>query len=98
MSSRVILRPEAEADLQEAHEWYEQRRSSLGVEFIRQVDNCITNIVSQPEMYPVVHKKVRQAPLRRFPYCVMYLHAPDAVIVLAVFPAARDPRIWRSRK
>ena len=64
---------------------------------MREVDRCISNIISQPEMYPVVHHNVRQAPVRRFPYCVMYLHAGDLIVVLAVYPAARDPRIWQER-
>ena len=68
MISRVSFRPAAEADLQHAYDWYEERRPSLGVEFMREVDRCISNIISQPEMYPVVHHNVRQAPIRRFPH------------------------------
>jgi toxin ParE1/3/4 len=91
MISRVIFRPAAETDLQEAFDWYEKRQTSLGVEFISQVDSCIGKIISQPEMYPVVHSGVRQAPIRRFPYCVMYLHAQDNIVVLAVFAGRARP-------
>lgn len=94
---RVIFRPAADADLQDAYDWYEKRQSGLGVEFIREVDRCIGNIMSQSKMYPIVHGSVRQAPAKRFPYCVMYLEAKDEVVVLAVFPAARDPKIWQRR-
>ena len=34
----VILRPEAEADLEEARSWYETQRTGLGDEFIEEVD------------------------------------------------------------
>jgi plasmid stabilization system protein ParE len=94
---RVILRPAAEADLQDAYDWYERRQPGLGVEFIGEIDRCISNIVSEPKMYPVVHKSVRQAPVRRFPYCVMYSVLDEEIVVFATFPAARDPKVWRGR-
>lgn len=34
MSYRLIIRPEAELDIQEAFEWYEAQTPSLGSEFI----------------------------------------------------------------
>jgi plasmid stabilization system protein ParE len=97
MISWVIFRPAAEADLRDAFDWYEERQPLLGVEFLQEVDSCVGNILLQPEMYPVAHNHVRQAPVRRFPFCVMYLRREDTIIVLAVFPAARDPKIWRGR-
>jgi toxin ParE1/3/4 len=95
--SRVKFRPAAEADLQDAYDWYEGRQPGLGVEFIGEIDRCISNIVSQPKMYPVVHTNVRQAPVKRFPYCVMYSDFKDEIVVFAAFPAARDPKIWQRR-
>jgi toxin ParE1/3/4 len=97
MIARVIVRPAAEADLQEAYAWYEERESGLGAEFVRCVDSCVENIARHPEMYPTVQQDVRQGVVRRFPYCVMYLVADDAVIVVAVFHAARDPKVWKRR-
>jgi plasmid stabilization system protein ParE len=56
----------------------------------------LKKIALHPEMYPAVHKNVRQAVVGRFPYCVMYLTG-DAITVVAVFHAARDPKIWKRR-
>jgi toxin ParE1/3/4 len=97
MIARVIVRPAAEADLQEACAWYEERESGLGAEFVRCVDSCVENIVRHPEMYPTVHQGVRQGVVLRFPYCVMYLVAEDAVIVVAVVHAARSKRVETAR-
>lgn len=94
---RVILQPAAEADLQEAYEWYEQREMGLGSEFVRCVDSCVQLIRRHPEIYPAIHRQIRQGVLRRFPYSVMYFNAGDSVIVTAIFHAARDPRIWKRR-
>lgn len=38
MSRRLIIRPEAEADLSEAFEWYETRVPGLGLEFVRAIE------------------------------------------------------------
>jgi len=97
MIVRVIFRPAAEADLKEAYELYEQREAGLGGECIRCVDSCVQLIRRHPEIYPMIHKDVRQGVVRRFPYSVMYFIAGDEIIVAAVFHAARDPKIWKRR-
>lgn len=83
--------------MQEAYEWYEQRETGLGVEFLRCVDSCVQLIRRHPEIFPELQGDVRQGIVRRFPYSVVYLIAGGDVIVTAVFHAARDPKIWKRR-
>jgi plasmid stabilization system protein ParE len=40
---------------------------------------------------------VRRGLVRRFPYGVFYVVTDDAIVILAVFHASRDPAGWRSR-
>lgn len=94
---RVIFKPEARFDVSEAYEWYDQRDPGLGAEFMRAVDSCVHQIQRHPEMYPVVHKNVRQALARRFPYSIFYLVESDTVYVVSVFHASRDPQTWTDR-
>ena len=54
MSRELIIRPEAEADLAEAFEWYETHVPGLGSEFIRTVDSLFNSIIRNPQTYPVV--------------------------------------------
>ena len=69
MKKPVIVREEAEADLSEAYQWYEQQVRGLGVEFLLCVDGAMASIEKNPHLYPVVHKGViRRALTRRFPY------------------------------
>jgi hypothetical protein len=70
MSYQVIFRPEAETDLWDAYYWYEERRSGLGKDFLLQVDACISSIRMNPYSYPVKHKAIRRAFIRRFPHGV----------------------------
>jgi toxin ParE1/3/4 len=97
MTGKVIFRSAAEADLQEAYEWYEERERGLGAQFVGCVDDCIRAIQRHPEMYPEVDAHIRQGVLRRFPYLLLYFKEGDDIIVLSVFHAARDPKVWKRR-
>ena len=97
MSIPVVFTAAAEADVAEAHLWYRERGLGLGDDFVRAVDASVAGIARHPESHSVMHRGVRRALLRRFPYGLFYVVQPDRIVVLACFHAARDPRIWRSR-
>ena len=97
MTPHVVIRPEAEADLAEAFAWYEERRPGLGDRFLLSVEAVLAAIERYPESFPVVYAQVRRALLRRFPYGVFYTVKESAVVVLAVFHCAREPRRWQER-
>jgi plasmid stabilization system protein ParE len=97
VSLPVLVRPEAQRDLQEGREWYEQRRSGLGDEFLEAVDGIFSRIAESPELYPAEYRGVRRVGLSRFPYVVYYRTTGSAVEVLAVLHGSRNPRTWQSR-
>jgi plasmid stabilization system protein ParE len=94
MSPGLRLRPEAEVDLQEAFRWYEGRQSGLGDEFIGEAERCFALIQDNPRLHAEIHKFVRRALLKRFPYGVFYLVDVEAVVILAVLHQARSPELW----
>jgi len=97
MARRWVVRPSAEADLDEAASWYENQRSGLGLRFLDAADTLFKRIRATPLQFPVVSHDVRRAFLPTFPYAV-YFRAPDAaVIVFAVLHLHRHPQSWRSR-
>lgn len=97
MSRWVSVRPEATDELLEERSWYEARAPGLGLEFTRAVQACIATVRRDPEAFPVVHRDVRRALLRRFPYGLYYRVEEDGIVLLACFHASRDPKDWRSR-
>jgi plasmid stabilization system protein ParE len=97
MSREIILRPEAETELAEAFEWYEERVPGLGSEFLLAVDAVFRCIIRNPQMYPVIHKAMRRALVRRFPYQVLFVIETNRVVVLAVFHVKRNPKRWQER-
>jgi len=51
MRYRLIIRPEAEAELTEAFDWYERRVAGLGGDLLAAVDATVDSIVSNPLQY-----------------------------------------------
>jgi plasmid stabilization system protein ParE len=93
----VGLRAEAEAEFDEAFDWYDVRQAGLGLAFAAEVDRVFDRIAANPLIHRVVFADIRKAVVRRFPYCVFYRPYPDRVEVIAVFHTSRDPRIWQKR-
>ena len=98
MKQKLIIRPEAESDLQEAYTWYEDQSKGLGADFILCVDAALSLIQRSPELYVQVHKNIRRALTRRFPYGIFYIAEVDKIIVLAVLHVKRNPKHWQKRQ
>ena len=97
MKQTLVIRPEAEADLDEIRRWYDQQRDGLGADFLLCFEEALEKIRRHAELYPLVHKYVRRGFVRRFPYGVFYIVDDDQIPIVGVFHASRDPRRWQSR-
>ncbi len=97
MSLPVIVRPEAEADIQGTYADLEQLQPGLGSRFAAQVRQVFERIESMPELYGVIREDVRAARLKKFRYVVYYVVFADRVEVLAVLHGSRDSSAWQSR-
>jgi plasmid stabilization system protein ParE len=97
VTHRILFRPEAEAELREAVDWYESRGKGLGAEFLRALDAAIAGIDRYPLASPLVFGDCRRAVLRKFPYTVIYTAREDKILILACMHGRRDPHNWRTR-
>lgn len=97
MSRRLIVRPEAEAEMADAFDWYEDRVRGLGSQFLLCVDAVFSAILRSPQQFPRVHRVVRRTLTRRFPYEVFFVEDDERVVVLSVFHAKRNPKRWQER-
>ena len=94
----LVIRPEAEAEIVAAYDYYETVAKGLGATFLLAVEACLDGIQHSPEMYAVLHKDIRRGLLRRFPYGIFYLAEQEQIVILACFHARRDPKQWQRRK
>ena len=98
MPPRLLLSPEAEAELVEAFAWYDGQRAGLGSEFLAEVARVLRRIEDAPLGYAVVQGHTRRAVVRRFPYSVFFIVDPDIIDVTAVMHGRRNPRRWQTRR
>ena len=69
---RLIYHPDAEAELIEGGQFYEQRVSTLGIQFLDAADQAIRVILETPERWSVIEADVRHYLMPRFPYTIYY--------------------------
>jgi plasmid stabilization system protein ParE len=66
MSLPLVFRSAAQAELDEAADWYESQRPGLGAEFVAEVQEVLDTIAAQPKRFPVASGDVREAAVSRF--------------------------------
>ena len=94
---RLLVEPEAELDIAEAYDWYENHQVGLGERFLSAVRESLDRIQANPTAYPIVERRVRRALLRTFPCAVLYRDELNGVVVIACFHGKRNPAIWQRR-
>jgi plasmid stabilization system protein ParE len=93
----LVFTPAAQGEVAEALDWYEQQSPGLGESLIVELNRIAGRIVASPLHFPMVHKDVRRALLRRYPYAIFFRVAEDEIQVIACFNTRRDPTHWRER-
>jgi len=97
VSLPVILRHEAEVDIQGARDQLEAVRVGLGNQVLARVREVLARIEKMPELHGKVWEDLRAARLKQFRYIVYFIVLEDRIEVLAVLHGARDPSAWQSR-
>ena len=82
MSLPVILRPAADADIQDTHDELEQLQCGLGTRFIARLREILERIEAMPMLYGLVWQDVRAARLMKFQHVVYYVVFADKSIIL----------------
>ena len=97
MSFYLIIKPEAEQDLLDSSQWYEEQKEGLGLRFINSVEDKLMSIRKTPLHYQIKYKATRLALVRSFPYAIHFTVEGKTIYVLAILSTSRNPRIWESR-
>jgi toxin ParE1/3/4 len=97
---KVRFRPEAAAELRHARDWYATREHGLGTEFVAAVDAAVDRVAARPLAFRLLPSvpSVRRAPLRRFPFVLLFrVLTADVIEVIAVAHMRRRPGYWKTR-
>ncbi len=96
---KVVLEREAEAEMVEAAQYYNEHQPELGSDFLDKVDAALESLAADPLRYGFYRssKIVRSVRLARFPYRLLFVVGPARVVVVAVAHLHRHPDYWKHR-
>ncbi|MBU1262910.1 type II toxin-antitoxin system RelE/ParE family toxin [bacterium] len=89
--------PDAEADFNEAIEYYEECQAGLGNDFALEVHHAISRILEHPAGWTKVSPNCRRCLTNRFPFGVIYVVEQDSILILAIMNLHRHPACWKNR-
>jgi toxin ParE1/3/4 len=93
----IIVRREAQLEVQEAFRYYQEKSEGLGFEFMRSLDAALQSAKRNPFAYQKIYKEIRRILLRKFPYAVFYIVEENRIIVIACFHQKRSEIDWLRR-
>jgi plasmid stabilization system protein ParE len=93
----VRLLAVAEAELQDAVQWYDAQVPGLGSAFLLECLRILQLVGEYPDAWQQLSKSVRRCRLSRYPYAVVYARDGQDVIILAIAHLHRKPGYWRTR-
>lgn len=97
MSVQVDVSLLAQADIDAAAAWYDSQSFGLGDTFRSRVGKTIDAIALMPGRFGPGPQKTRIAPVKRFPYYVLFREQGQVATILAVYHGRRGPSVWRGR-
>ena len=95
----VIFHRLFQKDLTAALRYYdEEGGSKLGDRFVEEVDAVVDRITGNPKRFHFVAEGIRRAPLRSFPYHILFEESGDRVKILILRHDKRHPRFGMTRR
>jgi toxin ParE1/3/4 len=93
MAHNIVITPFAHNDEYEAYAWYEEQRTGLGDELLKELENAYQKIANNPEHYSFIDEKkeLRDFLLHRFPYLIVFRINNSVVEIISVHHAKKYP-------
>ena len=94
----VEFHNEAEIELLQTKEYYNEIIDGLGDSFILEIEKKVYRIKKNPVMYPKIRKGIRKCNSKKFPYFIYYKAIKETIYILAISHQMRKPFYWSKRK
>ncbi|MFN8256552.1 MAG: type II toxin-antitoxin system RelE/ParE family toxin [Bacteroidales bacterium] len=96
---KILIDPEALADIQEITDWYNDKKDGLGIKFQETTIKQIDSLKKNPEIYAIRYNEIRCMLVKKFPYMVhFYINDEKSIVeILAVISTDRNPKIWKEK-
>jgi len=90
--------PEAEIELSNAIDYYEESRQNLGLEFAQEAFAAIRRIIDFPEAWQSMTSDTRRHLTNRFPFGIIYMIVEHEIVIIAVMHLNKAPDYWKKRR
>ena len=88
---KVLLDPEANREIRQAADFYEDCRQGLGQEFLDAIESAFDQIQQHSRTWRILKGRFRRYLLQRFPYGLIYAVEGQTIFVAAVMHLKRKP-------
>lgn len=78
-------------EIEDAKEFYNLQKPTLGDTFKNDVKNSIKSIRNFPTLYPNITNDMKRCVLHRFPYSIFYAIIEDTILILSIAHQHRKP-------
>ena len=93
----VVLLFSAEADIQKAFEYYDDRVEGMCEEFLKYLELSFSQIKHFPESAPMFASSHRKKIVEKYPYGVFYTIYPTRIVISGVMDLRQDPLTIQER-
>ncbi len=99
MTFRVVITEEAERELAEAVDFYDQREPGTGQRFAREVRDTFRKVCHDPQRFPRASRLTQKAKVLGWPYSVFFTCRAETgeLIIVSVWHGKRNPAELRRR-
>jgi plasmid stabilization system protein ParE len=94
---RIILSPDAKADIRSTIRWYRRSDPNLALRFKLEMRATLRRIARFPYQFSFVEGTFRRANLKRFRYAIFFSVEKERVVVKAVVHQRRADSVWKDR-
>jgi hypothetical protein len=98
MKYTLEIKEEALLDMQEAYNYYQEKRIGLGDLFLDTLEEYLERVEKNPLHYQIKRKPYREAFIKNFPYLIIYEIAVNKILVYAIFNTWRNPNKKPTKK
>lgn len=99
MQYNLVVTNNADADIEDAMDWYESKQKGLGKRYLLSVKTCVKLIFKNPFAFAVIYLQIRKANTQNFPFPLYFRinEISNEVIIFAVIHNSRSELAWLKR-
>ena len=94
---RVRFLSVAEAELDEAIAYYEEKEIGLGLRFLSEIRNSVDRVLAYPDAWPRISEHCQRCRTKVFPYGLIFQIRNEEILIVAVASLHREPNYWKDR-